>query len=90
MKLPDDGIGELVMAKEILHVCRTCAWAEWERTPTGRISKTHAGRCTFPIKRPVLPMCVCEGDYLPPHKHGIWADLKTPCVAWCGEKRNDI
>jgi len=36
--------------------CHTCKFATWDRTPTGRISKTVPGRCTW-SKTVMLPTC---------------------------------
>ena len=36
--------------------CKHCRYAEWHRTPSGRLSPTGDGRCTFEIRLPALPV----------------------------------
>lgn len=44
--------------------CKTCRWAKWERTATGRISTIHAGTCLYVVPMPPLPISVTASfDY---------------------------
>jgi len=59
--------------------CRTCRWAEWKRTPTGRISQVSAGHCRCPVSWPLLPACM---DVPRERRRGIWTDEGKDCVRW--------
>jgi hypothetical protein len=58
--------------------CVTCFWAKWEYTATFKIKKNVAGRCSYEIKMPTLPICVPQPINI--HKQAIWPDYKNcPC-----------
>lgn len=42
--------------------CTDCRYAEWQRTPTGRISKSQPGRCTWTKTVRVAAACL-KGKY---------------------------
>lgn len=37
------------MAKKPKQCCELCRWEQFERTPTGRVSRVYSGRCGFPV-----------------------------------------
>lgn len=41
-----------------LRRCDSCQYADFQRTPRGRIVSGSIGRCTYDIKMPPLPACV--------------------------------
>ena len=53
-------------------ICVTCKWAEWQRTPTGRIKSSVAGRCKYPIEdhMPTLPASM---ELRTPRAKAIWS-----------------
>lgn len=68
-------------------ICKNCAWAKWETTPSGRIRRDVCGHCTFELKDSDLPK-------VPPHwtffreasncnararTYGIWPDHMPDC-----------
>lgn len=55
--------------------CKACVFAKWERTPSGRISSLHAGRCLFEITLPQLP----GNARLSISRSAIWPDEGTDC-----------
>lgn len=57
--------------------CVNCRFAEWERTPTGKIRKKIAGRCR--AQYPDLPVFLSMPDLMLPGKNGIWPDLEGRC-----------
>lgn len=65
--------------------CKTCRFASWIFTPTGRVKKNVAGRCTYEIgPRPKLPESV-HGRFAsiwPPGKGGIWPDFGRTCECY--------
>lgn len=61
--------------------CKTCRWARFERTPTGRIVRRYAGRCAYPLPPPpVLPSSVIE--YHAPYKGGIRPESGATCPVY--------
>ena len=61
------------------HICKTCKWAEWRRTETGRIRPKQAGRCTYQL--PVIPLPISiEVKF--PHRSAIWRDFTEECPCW--------
>lgn len=68
----------------LVPVCSTCRWAEWQRTPTGRISAKHCGRCSVEVKIPPLPLSVDAKhiETIVSHRFGIWPG-KTITGAVC-------
>lgn len=38
-----------------MKTCTGCTWAVWKRTESGRLHPSGEGRCTAPIKIPLLP-----------------------------------
>lgn len=59
--------------------CKTCAYAVFERTPTGRIRGARAGRCTAPIPEVILPACLEPVHW---RKSGIWSDSGHGCPVY--------
>lgn len=66
-------------------ICKDCAFATWQTTPTGKIKRGAAGRCGFKTAQPVSPWwakhlrdAVESANRNP---HGIWVDYDTPCDA---------
>lgn len=41
--------------------CTHCKYAQWDRTATGRLSPTGAGRCGYEYKLPPLPQAMYWG-----------------------------
>lgn len=62
--------------------CKTCKWADWERTPTGRISRKYVGSCLYPIPEPVLPTSVVRHSISKPYAGGIEPNDGTKCPCW--------
>lgn len=58
--------------------CVTCDHAAFERTPTGRIMRKVAGKCTYPIELPPLP----ANTTITTHRLGIWPDSHENCPTW--------
>ena len=75
--------------------CKTCKFAEWERTSTGRITKNagspgpggKSGTCTFDV----LPIFGEYFNKLPSshrrdarktYKHGLWNGDGHDCPCW--------
>jgi len=68
--------------------CKNCAWAQFERTPKGKITRNVAGRCTCPGPDfSTFPQSTWEGqcsedpDGRPPivARHAIWPDFGKKC-----------
>lgn len=55
--------------------CKTCKWAKWQMTNTGKISRIYSGECVYRIVLPVMPECVMEPIHV--RRGGIWPDLKS-------------
>lgn len=64
--------------------CETCKHANWERTPTGRISKNYSGRCTYPIKSVEFPSIPVVYQIQIVGPQGIWPGDGEGCP--CYEK----
>ena len=67
-------------------VCGTCAWYEAKRGPTGRVLRSHAGRCTWPIPTFDLPISIIRGHgpLLPVmHRVAMFKDTNAEtCKCW--------
>lgn len=68
-------------------VCRTCVFAKWERTKTGRVRKSVSGRCVAEMVRVQFPVCadplikkVVEEGTVP--RVAIWWDSSEECPCW--------
>jgi hypothetical protein len=65
--------------------CNGCAYAEWERTASGRLHPSGVGKCTYKVALPELPSCMswrsCFGDEIKPIRHAIerHRELLTDC-----------
>ena len=60
--------------------CETCEFAKWqEYTPTGRIKKRIAGKCTFVVQWPLLPFCL---DRPKDYRYAIWPEKGTDCPTY--------
>jgi hypothetical protein len=61
--------------------CADCRYAEWQRTPTGRISKKHHGKCKWTATVLVSAACrEADSDCEINLKGGsIWADFDYFC-----------
>ncbi len=35
--------------------CANCKWADWKRTPAGKLHPSGDGQCNYPVEMPVLP-----------------------------------
>lgn len=57
--------------------CKDCAYAEWERTGTGRIKKGRPGRCNAEV--PQLPTMLCLHKTVVIQKLSIWPDYEGQC-----------
>lgn len=51
--------------------CKTCRWAKWNYTATGRINK-YAGRCLYVVTLPALPYSVTA-------HHSFFKDQMAAC-----------
>jgi hypothetical protein len=59
--------------------CHTCKFAEWNHTPTGRVSRSLPGRCTWTktVQMPTSgPYC---GDAIVLRAGAIWWADKVVC-----------
>lgn len=68
------------MPKPVEKCCGTCIFADFERTPTGRIKKDAVSRCGFPINtipERVLPFGFSQG---PSRQLGIWPTDGKDCT----------
>ena len=57
--------------------CHTCRFAEWRKTPTGRNSRSKAGRCAWEKTVRVPPTYKIHGEtslYLRAHRYIWWRD----------------
>ncbi|KKN77924.1 hypothetical protein LCGC14_0354890 [marine sediment metagenome] len=62
--------------------CKTCQWAEWELTPTRRISKSKPGKCIVKTAdHPPLPSCVRD-LFWPPLRFAIWHNETWECETY--------
>lgn len=61
--------------------CTTCEFAQWQRTPSGRINQRKAGKCNFPLPdlSAILPISARVGDL---YKDSIWPDYGHDCPTW--------
>lgn len=57
--------------------CRDCKFAEFQRTPTGRIKKGVAGRCVAVVPGPPVMLCLFRPATV--HKSAIWAEYEGQC-----------
>lgn len=55
--------------------CVACGLAKWERSASGRIRRSLAGRCQAPYPAVVLPACV-EVSF---SRRGIWPGDGVGC-----------
>ncbi len=55
--------------------CEKCAFATWQRTPTGRIQKRFAGTCHAPDAQHIAAAC----DEIKTTRRYIWPDAKHFC-----------
>ena len=62
--------------------CKTCKYAEFPRTVTGRIQRNMPGKCTYEVKLPQLPASV-PVRYM--SRMAIWFDSGANCPTY--EKR---
>jgi len=67
--------------------CHTCKFAEWNHTPTGRISRALPGRCTW-TKTVQLPSSggVQNGGTVTHEGGAIWWADKVVCKTYVGSK----
>lgn len=70
---------------DVSHICRNCAFANWQHTLTGRVQRKLAGRCMY--KFPDVPlMPIASGWFInqhwPPRLQGIWWDGTLECQTW--------
>ena len=59
--------------------CKTCKYAEFPRTPTGRIKRTCHGKCKVDFVPPPLPACIAR-PYWP--RVSIWPDMGENCPSY--------
>lgn len=64
--------------------CKTCRWAQWERTATGRMSYKNAGHCLYVVQMPPLPHSVtgAYGYQKEFPRSRIHADMGAGCPTW--------
>lgn len=70
-----------VSRNPVNHVCRTCKWAEFQFSGSTKSRiLMQAGRCTYPITMPLLPISVISmGE---PRKSAVWPDENMHCPVW--------
>ena len=64
---------------EVKQCCRTCHWAKWQKTVSGKIKRYVAGICEFEVKWPPIPWAV---RYPHADKIGIWPNDGFACPCW--------
>jgi hypothetical protein len=66
--------------------CRNCAYAVWNLTPTGRISKTHGGRCHAPLQdlTKLVPACERPVRF---NRKGIFPEEGRGCPVFTPRKK---
>ncbi len=62
------------------YICKTCDFAEWVPTKTGRPSRIYPGNCQYPL--PQLPVCIGLYDARRAEKSPIYVSFKVPCKTW--------
>lgn len=74
------------MSKAAENGCVSCQFAEWQRTPTGRVKQRAPGKCRVPLPdlAPILPTCVP-----PPRlsRCSVWPDQGQDCPTYEQAKR---
>ncbi len=55
--------------------CVSCIHSHWRLTPTGKIKRDTAGRCTATFEKPNLPACIAA-TY---HRHYVWKENGENC-----------
>lgn len=65
--------------------CKTCRFAEWERSKAGRRQFQYAGTCLFQVPETPLPDCITNSyGYRQHSRMKIWGDMGQNCP--CYEK----
>jgi hypothetical protein len=62
--------------------CKTCRWAKWQYTPTGRAKRNEHGSCSYKVTWPKIPTAM---QVFLPEKAGMgiwWNDDSTDCPCW--------
>jgi hypothetical protein len=59
--------------------CKTCKYAEFPRTPTGRIKRNAPGKCKANFVPPPLPACIAQPYW---HRLAIWPDYGENCPTY--------
>ena len=50
-----DGCKGVGVMSENKKDCNGCRWAKWAKAPSGRLSPTGDGMCSYPIKPLIIP-----------------------------------
>ena len=58
--------------------CRTCRFAKWTLTKTGRIAKNEYGRCEYHVASVPLPFC----HKVSHTRTAIWPADGEDCPCW--------
>lgn len=69
------------MSKAADKGCVSCHFAEWQRTPTGRIKQRTSGKCAFPLPdlSKIIPSSARVANL---YKAVIWPDYGTDCPTY--------
>jgi len=60
--------------------CKTCKWAKFQRTPSGRIKRNVHGTCEYPPPiEPLKPACEI---YKQSGRMAIWPELYQGCPVY--------
>ena len=64
--------------------CKTCKFARWQHTKTGRIATQRFGTCLYQIEMPMLPDSVTKSfSFQPePSRCAIWVDDGKACPCY--------
>lgn len=64
--------------------CKTCFWAQWDLTPTGRIRRDSFGQCTVPLPTVVYPDSVTRayGYQAVPRRQSVQPTDGSLCPLW--------
>jgi hypothetical protein len=58
--------------------CKTCCWAQWQRTKKGNIITTIGGDCTYVNHVFIVPEC----DRVHVSRSAIWMYYGQNCPCW--------
>lgn len=69
--------------------CRTCAYAVWDTTASGKLHPSGRGNCTYEVPVPLLPMWADSLAHGFAHgvnkRPTIWRNEDRPCDVYLAE-----